>query len=772
MKKALKITLWTLLGVVLLVAAVLIFVAATFDPNRYKPQVIQQVKDKTGRTLQLDGDIRLSFFPRIGAALGKATLSVPNGEQAFASFDDLRVSVALLPLLSRHVVVDGIDLINLHASVVKFKNGRTSIDDLSGAPAAAPVPARQEQGPLTVDIAHINIQNADIAYSDEAGGKQYELSKLDLKTGRIAPGVPGKIDLSLHISGAPELDLDAALSGMLTLDLEHQTYALADFDFKVYGTAAGIQKLDAHGQGSAGADLAGGNYTLAALKLDASGQQGGGPFTLKVDAPNLDISEQKVEARALAVEATADSGGGHLDVKLNLPAVAGNKQAFKADTWSGELQMTRQDMVVKTTVRGVLAGSVNDGRYVLTAIKADVHAENPRWPKTPVDATVTGQAQVDTHGGNAGLEFATHFDQSTISGRAGLTRFSPPFYTFDITADTLDLDRYRAKSAAPKPVAAASPLEFLISRAEAAGAADDAEQPLDLSFLEGLEASGSLKVGALKVSNVKASSVKVNLRAGGNRLQLDPISAGLYQGTLNGALSVTAGATPAITVRQSLAGVNVGPLLKDAADFETLEGHGNVSVDVNGRGATVSAIKKSLAGTASLRLTDGAIKGVNLAASIRGIKNKLREIQGEQVQAADATQKTDFSELSASFSLRDGVAHNSDLAGKSPLLRLGGEGDIDIGNSTLNYLLKATVVATSKGEGGKELADLKGLTLPDKLSGPFTAPQYHIDFSGIAASYAQAALEGKKDEVKAKLQDKLQEKMGDKLKGLKGLFGQ
>ncbi len=82
-------------------------------------------------------------------------------------------------------------------------------------------------------------------------------------------------------------------------------------------------------------------------------------------------------------------------------------------------------------------------------------------------------------------------------------------------------------------------------------------------------------------------------------------------------------------------------------------------------------------------------------------------------------------------------------------MRLGGEGDIDIGIENLNYLVKATVVATAAGQGGKELVDLKGLTIPVKLTGPFTAPQYKIDFSGIAAGAAKAVVEGKTEEIKS-----------------------
>jgi AsmA protein len=219
-----------------------------------------------------------------------------------------------------------------------------------------------------------------------------------------------------------------------------------------------------------------------------------------------------------------------------------------------------------------------------------------------------------------------------------------------------------------------------------------------------------------------------------------------------------------VSIKQNLTGINVGPLLKDAANFDSLEGKGNLSLDVSGQGNTVTAIKKALNGNAAIKLTDGAIKGINIAGSIRSAKAKLGSLKGETTQAASQTEKTDFSELTASFNIKNGVAHNSDLAGKSPLLRLGGDGDIDIGNENLNYLVKATVVATAAGQGGKELTDLKGLTVPVKLTGPFASPQYKIDFSGMAASAAQAVVEGKKEEIKAKVQDQVQDK-------LKGLFG-
>src|SRR5215813_1822048 len=97
--KALKWMIWILGGLVLLLVVVIAIVAATFDPNDYKPQLVNFVKERTGRTLTMDGRIGLTFFPKIGAQVEKVTLSEPGNAKVFAKIDEARVALALLPLL-------------------------------------------------------------------------------------------------------------------------------------------------------------------------------------------------------------------------------------------------------------------------------------------------------------------------------------------------------------------------------------------------------------------------------------------------------------------------------------------------------------------------------------------------------------------------------------------------------------------------------------------------------------------------------------------------
>src|SRR5207302_4382704 len=124
----------------------------------------------------------------------------------------------------------------------------------------------------------------------------------------------------------------------------------------------------------------------------------------------------------------------------------------------------------------------------------------------------------------------------------------------------------------------------------------DEDTPVDLSALKGLNANGSLQVGALQANGLKLANVKAEVHAANGKLDITPHSANLYDGSMSG--TVTATADGRVAIKETLTGVSVGPLLRDVAQKDILEGHGTVALDVNAAGRTVNTMKKALAGTA------------------------------------------------------------------------------------------------------------------------------------------------------------------------------
>lgn len=391
--------------------------------------------------------------------------------------------------------------------------------------------------------------------------------------------------------------------------------------------------------------------------------------------------------------------------------------------------------------------------------------DSPSLPMRRLKLPLAGNLALDLAKSSADLTLDTRLDESKIALKLAVDRFKPLFFNFDLAIDQLNIDRYLVPApAAVAPVAPVAKAEAPAGSAAPASSKDAGK--IDLSALQGLNFRGKLAIGQLQARGLKVSALDARIIAAGGRLDVAPLQAKLYGGSLNGSLGINAG-NNAFSVRQNLEGIDIQPLLKDLLQKEPLEGRGSLSLDLTTRGATADALKRGLAGLAALDLRDGAVRGVNVAKMLRDAKAALRGRQNASA-AADGAEKTDFSELTASFRIAGGVASNDDLAMKSPFLRLGGAGDIDIGNSRIDYLAKITVVNTSTGQQGKELDDLRGITIPLRLRGPFDKLSYSLEVDKLLEEAAKAKLDEKKAELKEKANEKLKEKLGDKLKGLLG----
>jgi len=92
------------LGIMLLVFALGFALTHLFDPNDYKDEIRQLVRDKANLELTLNGQIGWSLFPWLGIELHDATLaSTVTPKQPFADLQMLGLSVRVLPLLRKEV---------------------------------------------------------------------------------------------------------------------------------------------------------------------------------------------------------------------------------------------------------------------------------------------------------------------------------------------------------------------------------------------------------------------------------------------------------------------------------------------------------------------------------------------------------------------------------------------------------------------------------------------------------------------------------------------
>lgn len=122
-------------AIVLLLFVAVVGFALIFNPNDYKDDIIQLVKDKTGRELSIPGDISLSLFPWIGIDLGAIEISNAKGfgKKPFAKMSHLQVRAKLWPLLKQHLEADTIVIEGLQLNLAKNKRGVTNWADLTAS---------------------------------------------------------------------------------------------------------------------------------------------------------------------------------------------------------------------------------------------------------------------------------------------------------------------------------------------------------------------------------------------------------------------------------------------------------------------------------------------------------------------------------------------------------------------------------------------------------------------------------------------------------------
>ena len=82
--KALKIVSIVIGVVVVLLVAGIAVVSSQFNGNRIKAELVKAVQETKQRTLKIDGDVGLSFWPNVGITLGKLSLSEHGSAQQFA----------------------------------------------------------------------------------------------------------------------------------------------------------------------------------------------------------------------------------------------------------------------------------------------------------------------------------------------------------------------------------------------------------------------------------------------------------------------------------------------------------------------------------------------------------------------------------------------------------------------------------------------------------------------------------------------------------------
>jgi AsmA protein len=727
-----------LLLIILLIPAVIGLFLYWIDANRFKSEIVQFVKVQTQRDLVLQGDLKVTFFPKLGLDSGKMSLSQRNSAKEFAAINNARFYIAWLPLLKKKLVLERVEIDGIHANVTRFKDGTTNFDDL--------LIRNETLSPVTFDIDGVRITNSSVNWQDEIKWQRVALQDVQIETGRLADTVPGKVTASFHLNSEKiHSDSTIELKSSLLYDRKAGHYEFADLEGRLEGTVAGFSNLDLNFKGNVDShslDNSSGQALLVEnIVVSGKGNYGQRSIEAKLAVPKLQFAKGLLSGSQLTLDATVSQFEEKWTTAMQIPAFEFANNIFNTSELSADFDFKGDGRALQ----GKLSSPASVDFETMPKLAFSAVAMNFSIRHSmltgELSATATGSIQADFAEQNANLDFKAKIDDSKITGKMALQDFNHPAYTFNINVNLLPLDRYIAAD--------------WIKRYQ-----DNAQ--FDFSGFKDMNLRGSLRAAEVKMAKFDATKLAADINIEQSALTIAPLTAKLYGGTLTGSLGVAAQATPQITLKQNLTGFQANALLADTAGAGKLAGKGDLAMDISAEGGNISALRKTLNGSISLALVRGSLAGIDMRNALLegnedlGTKNKAR------VHEAKFSERTDFSELKAVFNIVEGRSHGNSFEMRSPLFRIAGEGDLaESGN--LSYRLAATIVSTLKRKTAGELAELKGVAVPVRVTGPWATPAIALDFAAasggivpkriaaIAAAAEQAAATAKR-KVPAKKQ--------------------
>lgn len=716
MKTALKIVL-AIVGVVIVVIVALgIYLSVFFNPNDYKAQIAQAVEQKTGRQVKIPGDIELSVFPWLGLELGQVELENAKGfgDKPFASIQSAAARIKVLPLLHKQVELGSLTLQGLTLRLARNKQGHSNWEDMVENPSGksagkqAPAPAPQPTGGESNGFQLSSLQVAGVEVKDA------QVFWDDATT-----------DTHYHLqnftlrTGKVQLGQPFMLNSSFKLESAKPAFSA---DVKLVSQVT--------------ADLRQQTYALDDLHL-----------TVVAAGEAVPGGKQQIDL----------TGGAHANLKAQTANV--RDLVLEMAGLTVHAQLSGEKIVDQPQLKGTLKVDEFSPRDVFAKLKMAV-------PPTQ-DSEVLSKASLDS-------EFTATADQANLkklnivlddthlTGTASMSHFSQPAIRFDLAVDGIDADRYM-----PPPSkgdeAKAEPVKNSAQSSGKGGSSD--ATPISLDALKTLNLAGKLSIGKLKAMGLRMQNASVQVTARDGVLKVEPLTANMYNGKITSTATIKAAGKQSYALTANISGVQAGPLLKDMMDKELVDGTGNLKLNLQSTGQTVGAVRQGLGGTVNFAFRNGALHGFNLAEIVRNAKARL---SGGKVEH-DAPQKTDFSALTGSGQVHQGILKNDDLQLKSPLFRVNGAGKVNLVKNTLDYLVKVTVVDTLKGQGGAELASLKGVTVPIRLSGDLSSPSYRPDLAAALAGSQKERVDEAKEKAKQRIEEKkqdLRDKAKDKLKNL------
>ena len=723
----------TILALVAVIAVAVVGVALTFDPNAYKPKIIEAVRRATGRELTLAGQLhmKLALHPTLTA--NDVSLSnAPGGTRPqMATIGRIEAQFALWPLVSGRLEIRQLDLVKPDILLETDANGTPNWRFTKPPEPVQPSKPASNTPKLQLEVRRLRLEDGTVTMYDGRTGQTIAVAinrfvvdspstlaptsfdmagavrdvpfRLEGSVGSVDPATlaknpdaPWPVKLSLTALGgtaqasgtiprtAPaggyDLNVAAVLPQLPTLaplipsvTLPHVTDI--QVSAHVTGSGSGVPNISELTATAGQSDLA---PLVPALVLTHA----------ELKAPD---QQQPLHAAAdgtyRGLPFKADGTGDDIEALLGARPVEKYSTAFTIDL-SGAHLRADGSIVHPLALSGLdfsVDGSVPDLAPLVPVLRTPLPALHEIAYKGTLSDT-----------GN-GLEHGVLLrDMHLQSPDADLTAnlmYAPaprPSLTGNIAAARIDLDALQTawedrtmpnpetdSAQPPSPAAAGTPPVTPAPQATPAPApatvVKGANRTLPFALLRSADADIQLAAATVQSGGETWRNLRTHLLLASGKLSLDPFAADLTSGHLEGRAAIDANQSPTpVSIVLHAPGLQASPFIQG------INGRLEVDADLHGVGETPHALAATASGRLGMAITNGTLQTQLIerlfAPILRVVRLPDLAKQAEQAKLTCAA---------VSMTLTYGVGTLRAMGLDTNLFTMSGTGTVNFANDTL-----------------------------------------------------------------------------------------
>ncbi len=332
--------------------------------------------------------------------------------------------------------------------------------------------------------------------------------------------------------------------------------------------------------------------------------------------------------------------------------------------------------------------------------------------------------------------FQALLDGSLIKLNVNITNLKNWVGTFNLSVDSLNLDKYKVMpTAVPASGAAATTALSTTPSASTTVTTKTTTQPKPGFVLPDSLLTGHITVGSLISNQLTISQINTDVSVKDHKVTLSPLSANFYGGQLAATMAADFGSRePSYHINETLTGTSIAGLLKDMNSNNTASGTLNLNANISAAGQDANSILGSLSGTGGLAIQSGQIPALNIMQALATAASTILK-----QPFANTSNGTSFSNLSATFNINRGLLQSDNLVLNSTLFTIAGKGSVNLVSQQLAWDLNVNPAPSSIPQI-QALSKAIGGTIPLQVGGTMSHPTVTPNIPAIALAVGKNKL--------------------------------